>query len=185
MGPLTICKSFHLFVVFLCILADWESYTTPRQPIGGWREEGALTESPPCFLLVAWESYITTSRTAMHFFIGLSKMWASFTWFLDTLVMSHFVIGLSKMAMECRSFFSHDFGHLCADQLATKETVSRDFGIHFCSKTWNSSFLQRWCFPFLFASVYLVLINKFHSILPLEKCSRILHRYSSTLLTHK
>ncbi len=52
-----------------CILAGWESYMTPRQPIGVRRGgEKALTESPPCFLLVAWESYMTLSRTATHFF---------------------------------------------------------------------------------------------------------------------
>jgi hypothetical protein len=28
----------------------------------------ALTGSPPCFLLVTWESYLTPSRTATHFF---------------------------------------------------------------------------------------------------------------------
>jgi hypothetical protein len=33
--------------------------------------KGALTGSPPCFLLVAWESYMTSSRTAMHFFIAI------------------------------------------------------------------------------------------------------------------
>ncbi len=45
---------------------------TPRRPIrvrqGGG---GALTWSPPCFLLGAWESYTTPSRTAMHFFIAV------------------------------------------------------------------------------------------------------------------
>jgi hypothetical protein len=35
-------KSFHLFVVvFLCILASWESYMTPRQAIGVRQGEGS------------------------------------------------------------------------------------------------------------------------------------------------
>jgi hypothetical protein len=34
-------KSIHLFVlVFLCILASWESYLTHRQPIGLWQVGG-------------------------------------------------------------------------------------------------------------------------------------------------
>jgi hypothetical protein len=32
---------------------------------------GVLSGSPPCFLLVFWESYMTHSRTAMHFFIAI------------------------------------------------------------------------------------------------------------------
>jgi hypothetical protein len=42
-------KSFHLFVViFLRISASWESYVNPGR---------AITGSPPCFLMVAGESY--------------------------------------------------------------------------------------------------------------------------------
>ncbi len=49
-------------VVFLCILAGWESYMIGR----------ALTGSPPCFWLVAWESYMIPSHTATHlFFIAI------------------------------------------------------------------------------------------------------------------
>jgi hypothetical protein len=55
-------------VVFLCISAGWESYMTPRRPIGVQQGRGALNGSPPCFLLAAWESYMTLSSTAPHFF---------------------------------------------------------------------------------------------------------------------
>jgi hypothetical protein len=33
-----------------------------------------LNGSPPCFLLVTWESYMTPSRAAMHFFIAI-QIW--------------------------------------------------------------------------------------------------------------
>jgi hypothetical protein len=59
-------------VVFLCILAGlgviYDSQATNRDAAGGG---GALTGSPPCFLLVIWESYMTPSRTAMHFCIAI------------------------------------------------------------------------------------------------------------------
>ncbi len=45
----------------------YDSQVTNRSAAG----EGALTGSPPCFLLVAWESYSTTSRMAMHFIIAI------------------------------------------------------------------------------------------------------------------
>ncbi len=35
--------------------------------LGGRGGGGALTGSPPCFLLVAWESHMTPNRMAMHF----------------------------------------------------------------------------------------------------------------------
>jgi hypothetical protein len=40
---------------------------TPRRPIGV-QVKGALTGCPPFSLLVAWESYMSPSRMAMHFF---------------------------------------------------------------------------------------------------------------------
>jgi hypothetical protein len=40
-------KSFHLFVVFLCIPAGWESYMNPKRPIGVGAGGEALTGSPP------------------------------------------------------------------------------------------------------------------------------------------
>ncbi len=60
-------------VAFLCIPASWEStvydcQSTNRSVAGGM---GALTGSPPCFLLVACESYMTPSRPAMHFLIAI------------------------------------------------------------------------------------------------------------------
>ncbi len=41
------------------------------RPIGLRRGWGALTGSHPCFQLVAWESFMTLSCTAMHFFIAI------------------------------------------------------------------------------------------------------------------
>jgi hypothetical protein len=42
---------------------------TPRGP--GARQEGIFAGSPPSFLFVAWESIMTPSRTATHFFIAI------------------------------------------------------------------------------------------------------------------
>jgi hypothetical protein len=42
----------------------------PRRPVGV-RQGVALTESSPCFLLVAWESYMTPSRMAPHFCLAI------------------------------------------------------------------------------------------------------------------
>ncbi len=54
-------KSFRLFlVVFLCISA-----------CGVRRGRWTLVGSPPCLLLVAWESYMTPSHMATHFFIAI------------------------------------------------------------------------------------------------------------------
>ncbi len=57
--------------MFFCIPASWESYMTPRRPIGVRRGEGALTGSPPFLLVVAWKLQMTPSRTATHFFIAI------------------------------------------------------------------------------------------------------------------
>jgi hypothetical protein len=44
---------------------------TPRRPIGVQRGKGALTGSPPSFLLVTWESFMTPSPMATHFCIAI------------------------------------------------------------------------------------------------------------------
>jgi hypothetical protein len=44
---------------------------THRRPIRVWQGEGALTGNPPSYLLVAWESYMTPSCMATHFFIAI------------------------------------------------------------------------------------------------------------------
>jgi hypothetical protein len=41
---------------------------TNRSAAGG---KGALTGGLPCFLLVAWESYMIPSHTATYFFIAI------------------------------------------------------------------------------------------------------------------
>jgi hypothetical protein len=66
----SISKSFHLFVVaFLCISAGWESFITPRRPIGvRW---GTFTGIPLCFLLVPWDLYMTRSHAARRFFTAI------------------------------------------------------------------------------------------------------------------
>ncbi len=46
---------------------------TPRRPIGVHRRVGAFTQSPPCLLLVAWESYKTPSRTVMPVYIATRR----------------------------------------------------------------------------------------------------------------
>jgi hypothetical protein len=66
-------KSIHLFVVvFLCSSGQlgiiYDSQTTNRSALG---EMGVLAGSPPCFLLITWESYMTPSRAAMHYFIAI------------------------------------------------------------------------------------------------------------------
>ncbi len=58
------CKSFHLFAMVFCV---FPTAGTPKQSIGVWWGTGSFTGSPPYFLLVAWESYMTPSRMAMHF----------------------------------------------------------------------------------------------------------------------
>ncbi len=44
---------------------------TPRRTIGVRLGRRALSGSPLCFLLFAWESYMTPSCTAKHFFIAI------------------------------------------------------------------------------------------------------------------
>jgi hypothetical protein len=47
---------------------------TPRRPIGvqhGGGELSTLTGSPPCFLLVFWELYMTTRCTPTPFFVAI------------------------------------------------------------------------------------------------------------------
>ncbi len=46
----------------------YDSQATNRSAAGG---KGALTGSPPFFLLVTWESYMNASHTATHFFITI------------------------------------------------------------------------------------------------------------------
>jgi hypothetical protein len=63
-----------LWGVSLCISAGWDSYMSPRQPIGvrqGRGGPGGSHRDPPCFLLFVWESNMAPSRTAMHFFIAI------------------------------------------------------------------------------------------------------------------
>ncbi len=61
-------RKIHLFVEDFCLFRllgiIYDSQATNRSAA---REKGALTGSPPCFLLVAGESYMTPSRTATHF----------------------------------------------------------------------------------------------------------------------
>jgi hypothetical protein len=63
-------KSIHLFVVvFLCIQTGWESYMTPRRPVGvSQGGVGALAGSSLFFLLVAWESYLVPGAQLHTFF---------------------------------------------------------------------------------------------------------------------
>ncbi len=46
----------------------YDSQTTNRSVPG---DMGDLAVSPACILLVAWESYMTPSRRAMHFFVAI------------------------------------------------------------------------------------------------------------------
>jgi hypothetical protein len=71
-------KSFLLLkVVFLCILAGRDFQVANRSTA---EEGGAVTGSPPCFLLVAWELYtqaqkvysVATEKKAIknHYILG-------------------------------------------------------------------------------------------------------------------
>jgi hypothetical protein len=44
---------------------------TPRRPIGVRQGEVGSHRESPCFLLVAWDTYMTPRRMAMHFFIPI------------------------------------------------------------------------------------------------------------------
>ncbi len=61
-----VCGGFHAYSGQLGVIYD--SQGTNRSTAGG---RGALTGSPPCLLLVAWESYTTPSRTTTHFFVAI------------------------------------------------------------------------------------------------------------------
>jgi hypothetical protein len=40
----------------------------PGRPIGVRRGRGSSHMNPPCFLLIAWDAYLTPSRMAANFF---------------------------------------------------------------------------------------------------------------------
>ncbi len=61
-------KSFQLFVVvFFYISAGWESYITPRRPIGVQEGRGGSHRESSLLSMVAWKSQMTSSGMATHF----------------------------------------------------------------------------------------------------------------------